>query len=80
MNSQTESLIPYYFDNLSKPISFFSNHNVDPYIIATVGVFLFGVVFNFSRWFELELLEIEDPINGNKTIQKVQVRYYVTIF
>ena len=38
-----------------------------------MGVFVFGVLFNFTRWFELEVLEIEDPIDGNKTIVQVPI-------
>ena len=40
--------------------------------MAIFGIFLFGVVFNISRWFELEIIEIPDP-DKNDTILILKV-------
>ena len=39
---------------------------------AVFSIFLFGVVFNISRWFELEIIKIPDP-DKNDTITILKV-------
>ena len=36
-------------------------HSVASTIIAISGIVTFGITFNLSRWFELEVLEVKDP-------------------
>ena len=48
-------------------------------VMAIIGIFLFGVVFNISRWFELEVFEIPDP-EKNETIILLQVSDFLYKF
>ena len=49
-------------------------HSVVSTIIALAGIITFGVAFNLSRWFELEVLEVKDPEEEEGLIYYLKVR------